>query len=54
MIEYEQMKMEMFVLNTNDNYWMTIIEEKNYSKIMIILNLNEKKDIDHIPLAEEQ
>lgn len=31
-IEYASMGMERFVLNTNDNYSMTIIEDENRSK----------------------
>jgi hypothetical protein len=27
------MKMVMIVLNTNDNYWMSIFEDMNHSKI---------------------
>ncbi len=27
------MKMVMIVLNTNDNYWMSIVEDMNHSKI---------------------
>ncbi len=47
------MKMEMIVLNTNDNYLMTIIEDMNHSKIKYYFDF-KRKNYFSILLDEEQ
>ncbi len=53
MFGYSWMKMEMFVLNTNDNCWLTIIEDKNHSKIHEGKILKKEKYFS-LPLDEAQ